>query len=590
MNGTNSLKIRILRSPFSNFYNRDIEDSLKTHPDWYLEKIQDYGFNGIWLHCILRDIVKCKQFSEFGKKEKEQINTLNKLIEKAGKYNIKVYLYLCEPRGFKNTDVFWKHNQDVKGQPFIQKNAGLLNGKFYALCSSTNKVKDYLYESSRNLFKKAQGLGGVFMITASEMHTHCYSHFPKWKIEKNYYTQGWVQNKFLCKRCKEKDPSEIVAEIITLVHEGIRSVSKDADVIAWNWSWDIIEPSPQKKLIQLLPEEVILLCDWERGGYKKINGKRLLIDEYSLSYIGPSPKFKKQYKIAKAKNMKVMAKIQIGTTHEMVTVPYIPVPFLLVEKIEKMKKMKLDGYLGAWIFGGEISIMSKIAGLMSKKNISKTIAIKKVAVSEYGENSSFIMDAWKYFSKAWKYYPFSIPFLYYGPMNYAVIYPFSIKKGKKHFIPSWLPLPRNSSGFLSKKPNLETWIKKPFTISFTLKLLNKMLEIWTKGVKILEKIKNKGYINEKSQKELCLAVHIKNSIQSVVNIISFERLLMEKNRNKNKLVKILKEQTRICEQEILIKKTIGFGYHPEAHQDYITEDDLKHAIKEIKKTLKRLNE
>lgn len=408
---------------------------------------------------------------------------------------------------------------------------------------------------------------------------------------KNYYTEDWLPNKFFCKKCKEKNPSEVVAEIISIVYKGIKSVSNEANVIAWNLSWDIIEPSPQKTLIQLLPEEIILLCDWERGKYKKLYGKKFLIDEYSLSYVGPSPKFKKQYRIAKTKNIRVMAKFQIGTTDEMVTIPYIPVPFLLAKKLEKMKKLKIDGFLGCWIFGGEISVMSKIAGLMSIKNKSKSFLIKKVAVSQYGDSASFVIKAWRYFSMAWKYYPFSIPFLYYGPMNYAVIYPFSTKSIKKQYIPSWLPLPKNRHGFLDRKPDLETWIRKPLTISFTLKLLNRMLALWIKGVNVLEKIKIAKNINENIHQELYLAIHIKNSIKTVINIIRFETLLRKPHNNKNiKIVKILKEQLGIAKQEINLKRFLNFGYHPEAHQYYITKDSLHHAIKKIEKTLKKLND
>jgi hypothetical protein len=110
------LNIKIIRSPYGNFYYREIEDCNNSYPDWYLKEISEEGFNGIWLHCILRDIVKSSVFPEFGQKEKEQIYQLNKLVERCEKFGIKVFLYLCEPRGFREDDKFWEKNDDVKGQ------------------------------------------------------------------------------------------------------------------------------------------------------------------------------------------------------------------------------------------------------------------------------------------------------------------------------------------------------------------------------------------------------------------------------------------------------------------------------------------
>ena len=48
---------RIIRSPVSDFSGREIEDSLKAYPDDYLREIAAQGYNGIWLHSVLRATV-----------------------------------------------------------------------------------------------------------------------------------------------------------------------------------------------------------------------------------------------------------------------------------------------------------------------------------------------------------------------------------------------------------------------------------------------------------------------------------------------------------------------------------------------------
>ncbi len=585
--------IRIIRSPWSDFYGREIEDCPKTHPDSYLKEVAREGFNAVWLHCVLRDIVACDAFPEFGKKEKKQIPALNKLVEKADRYGLKVYLYLCEPRGFKEEDPFWKNNADVRGQSWSVKHSGPFEGTYVALCSSTQRVKDYLYQSSRDLFSKVPGLGGVFMITASEFHTHCYSHYPKnLKNFSDPNIRKWGKTPFECGRCAKRHPVEVAAEVITLANKGIKDANPGANVIAWNWSWYILEPDPQKKLISLLPKDVILQGDFERGGFQNILNKRLEIDEYSLSYTGPSPRFKKLFALARKRGMRVIAKLQIGTTHELVTVPYLPVPYIIAEKVNRLRKLGADGYLGCWIFGGNVSVMSKVAGKMSvNATMTPAKAVGEVAIEEFGEEAAgYVAKAWKHFSAAWKNYPFSIPFLYYSPINYATAYPLTLDAKAVPRIPSW-KLNRDSNGYLFAGDNLKEWIT-PFTAGFAVKTLKKLLAEWEKGIRMLEKGAEKQR-NQRYRTETDMAVHISLLVKSTINIIEFYGWLKKYRKNtpgaKTALRGILKAELTIAKLDReIISRNPDFGYHGEAHAYLITEKDLSYKISLLKKQLKRL--
>ncbi len=585
MKNKRTFTLSIIRSPYSDFYGKEIEDAIKAYPSWYLEEIKNEGFNAVWLHCILREIVSSKPFPEFGNETK--LKALCDFVEYTSKFGIKVYLYLCEPRGFKEEDIFWKKYPEVKGQPHIFKEIEFA-GKYYALCTSTEKVKDYLYESSYNLFKKVPGLGGVFLITASEFHTHCYSHYPKWLKEiKNFPEMvDWAKWGFYCKRCEKRKPHEVVAEIINLIKKGIKDANKNADVIAWTWSWNIIEPEPHKNLINSLSDDVILMSDFERGGYKFMKGKRYPVDEYSLSYVGPSPRFKKIIKIAKKKGMRVMAKLQMGTTHEIVTVPYIPVIYSFAEKLERMRKMKINGFLSCWIFGGNISPMSKIAGKFSISKKSKKEIIKEVVISEFGKNvSEYVLRGWKKFSEAFSYYPFSIPFIYNGPINYATIYPLLLNVEKIGVIPSWRPLPRDENGNLNIGDNLETFLDIPY--STFIHQVNKLLKKWDEGIEFLKKGIEIDKDNLRLKKEIDLALHIYLSFKSCINIVDFYRNLREYRRgNKEKIKRILEDELEITERDFeIFKRNPEFGYHPEAFENFLRESDYIYKIKQIQHQL-----
>jgi hypothetical protein len=582
----------IIRSPLSDFYGKEIEDSIKNHPDWYLEEIKKEGFDSVWLHGVLREIVSCSCFPEFG--DEKKIYALNKFVEKTAKHGIKVFLYLCEPRGFKEKDKFWEKHSDVKGQPMEFTGIGDLSDKYYALCSSTQKVKDYLYESSYNLFKKVQGLGGVFLITASEFHTHCYSHYPKWKKEVKNFPEmlEWAKQGFYCKRCAEREPYHVVSEIINLINKGVKDADKEVKVITWAWSWNIIEPDPQKKLINELSPDVILMVDWERGGYKFFGGKKYPIDEYSASYIGPSPRFRKIFQTAKKSNLSVMAKIQMATTHELVTIPYLPVIFNFAEKIDRMRKMGINGFLYCWVFGGDISPISKIVGKFNLSEKKKNKIIEETSMAEFGKKTyKYVIKAWKKFSEGFLNYPFEISFIYNGPINYATVYPLDIEAKKIDVIPSWRSLPREKKGHLAIGDNLETWISMSYPV--VISQFKKVLYKWQKGINALEEGLKTDKENKRLIKEIDISTHIYLSIKSTINIIDFYLNLRKYRKGDKKSLKILKkimadELTITKADYTIFKRNRDFGYHPEAHENFLSEDDFKYKIKLLHQDIKKI--
>jgi hypothetical protein len=586
------LSPRIIRSPKADFYGGDIESALDAYSDEYLREVSEMGYNGVWLHGELRHLVATNLFSNAGTK---QTDILRRLVKKVSKYGLKVYLYILEPRAMKESDPFWKKHSNLKGQPHVLENCGPeLDGLWYALCSSMPEVKEYLEEGMYRLFKSVPGLGGIFCITASELHTHCYSHYPR-KNEKYNFQEfyEWGKGDFVCPLCAERTPSDVVAEVITLLNRGVKRASPDADVIAWTWSWVIIEKDPQKSLISKLPRDVILMSDWERGGSKKVLGKTYVVDEYSLSLPGPSGRYKNQLKIAKSRGMRMMAKLQFGTTHELASIPYLPVPHLLAKKFEGLKKNKVDGFLACWIFGGAPSPMTKLAAMMSRKNkLSSEQVINQLAIEEFGKSSSSgVVRAWKKFAEAWKEFPFSVTLLYNGPMTYATAYPLSLDLKKVPTIPGWLALPRDKKGHLCVGDNLDSWIT-PFTPELLVKAFVFLQKIWNEGIVILENALKTDADNHRLKLEWNLAKHISLSISSTMNILRFYPLYRkyqnstggQKQKLHEKIMVLFKEELDITVQDRdCVRFDTRIGYHAEAFCHIYTLDDMDYKIRLLKK-------
>jgi hypothetical protein len=252
------MKTRIFRSPYSNYYQDEISVSLDTYTEDYLKRLADEGFTAIWLRAVLREVAKNEAIMEYGGNAHRSQQTLNKLTERCSQYGIKVYLYFNEPLAHPQNDVFWDYNPDLKGATGSSPMDKWPETR--ALCSSHPRVIDFLINGMKNLFSNCQGLGGVFLITRSEHHTHCYSHTDNPD----------------CSLCGARNLTDVLADVINAIERGIHAVSPEAEVIAWNWSWPL---DKEAEIISKLNENVIVMADFERGGYKEIAGRERFIDE-----------------------------------------------------------------------------------------------------------------------------------------------------------------------------------------------------------------------------------------------------------------------------------------------------------------------
>ena len=588
---------RIIRTPRADFWNDEVGTVLQGYSDEYLREIADHGMDAVWMHCLLRETVRT---ALFGRVPARPLDTIARLADRAARYGIKLYLFVNEPRGLPAGHPFWKTHEDVRGQPVTfgewTENAGTCS----ALCTSTPAVREFLEEGFSRLFGHVPGLGGLFMITASESHSHCYSHYPRGlENHEDINIASWGKAAFECPRCLHRKPTEVVAEIIRAIRKGVRSASKTADLIAWAWSWFIIEPDPQTELIGMLPGDVAILSDWERGGTKTVCGKRYPLDEYSFSYVGPSPRFKKRLAVARGAGHRIMAKLQIGTTHELAAVPYLPLPTLLAKKLAGLRRLNVDGYLGCWIFGGEASPMTRLAGMMSQtKEITPAHAVRALALRNFGKSPGpAVARAWACFARAWKHYPFSIAFVYYGPMNYAVAHPLSLSAKAGPPVACHLPLPRDSRGRLMLGDTLDHWIT-PFDSTTALRALRDLCRDWRKGVDLLSAALRKNPENAPLARERSLARYIELAARSTVNIIRFHVALRRLRKAKAPQGNSAQRSAvaRILEHEIpaareaarLVRCDPRLGYHPEAVCHQFTPADIDYKIRAMSASLRRL--
>lgn len=576
------LKTRILRSPMAFYYAEELLDIDNAYPETYLNKMAHHGINGIWLRGILRDLVKTQVFPELGQNSEKLLAQLRRLIERCAKYGIKIFLYFTEPLAFEENHDFFENYPHLRGEYWEPESAN-------ALCTSNNAVKEYLKQGMYELFSKAKGLGGVILITASEHHSHCYSHV-------HILANG---DEVTCEKCRERSPQDVIAEVISLINTGVKSADPIAKVIAWNWSWSMYETDPQKGFIEKMPRDVILMGDFERGGIKFTDGHKSLVDEYCLSWVGPSERCKGVRDLALQSGHEFYAKLQIVTTHELATVPDLPILYNVGEKMIRLIESGATGAMLCWNFGNFLSYNTEICNWFSwaprPESIDDVLTI--IAKRDFGiEAASGMLEAWKHFNKSMEHYPFDAQFATEGMHNFGPAYPFSLEKINKPLACNWLlpgEIEYNAVYGCSENTGYGDSLDMlclQFPLEKSIKSMKLMLIEWQKGIQSMLNVK--AYVPKDLQHNFIREYNVASAFlvqyTSAVNFIEFvlirdkmhdETNIAKKKNMLQKLKKIAVGEIRNAQKgKILSEKELALGFHGEAFGFMYTPEKIENKI------------
>ncbi len=382
---------RYIYSYFALFGDPLIDPQLDPFPDGLLARLNAQGVNGVWLHVVLRQLAPGgTDFPEFGEGHEVRLANLRKLVARAKRYGIDVYLYMNEPRAMPKA--FFAHRPEM---------AGVHEGDYVAMCTSNPRVRQWVSDSLTHVFKEVPDLGGVFTITASENLTNCASHYQQAS----------------CPRCAKRTEAEIEAEMVKAIADGVHRAAPKAKVIAWDWGWN--NHGDARETIARLPSSVWLMSvsEWslpiERGGIKSAVG------EYSISCVGPGPRATAHWKVARERGLKCAAKVQLNNTWELSSVPYISAMDLVAEHCERLTKANVDGMMLSWSLGGYPSMNLDIAHEFAARPApSKDAALQTVAERHFGSRAApLVRQAWTKFSRAFREYPYGGAVLYNAPQQ-----------------------------------------------------------------------------------------------------------------------------------------------------------------------------
>lgn len=348
-------------------------------PEGLLERLADTGVNGIWLPVMLNSVYPWEPTKDYSIGWEKRLESIRAIAERAGKHGLELYAYFNEPRAIPQS-LFDGHPQ-LKG-------IELDSMQMATLCTSTPEVQSFLREGTAFLFKQVENLGGVFTITMSEYPTNCYSR---------------CTGETACPRCAQRSIAEVVAEVNSAIAEGAHRIKPDARVIVWDWAWD---EKWAGDAIDRLPDDVWLMCTSEGGKKTNVGGIPFEVTDYSISQGGPSERALARWRRAQKRGLKAIAKVQINNSWECSPVPFIPVPDLIDEHLNKLEQAGVEGLMLSWTLGG-----------WPGGNMELMELPLQTWQSAFGPAADRVGQACRHFSAAFRELPFSIRLAYDGPQN-----------------------------------------------------------------------------------------------------------------------------------------------------------------------------
>ncbi|MCX6986413.1 MAG: hypothetical protein NT118_16950, partial [Lentisphaerae bacterium] len=301
-----------------------------------------------------------------------------------------------------------------------------------SFCPNSESAARYLYESTKSIFDNVPHLGGMITISHGERITSCLSMMNAPDDSRKNPCGGKCQ----------LEVGEILAKTLGPMAKGIHDANPEAELISW-----LYMPYPEQisewiyKLPEKLDENVILAFNFESGVNKVQLGKIRSGGDYWLSAVGPSDRFGRIAATARGR-CSMAAKLQVCCSHEIASVPFVPVPGLVYRKYKAMRALGVEHVIQCWYFGNYPGLMNRAAGKLAFEDFdsrSEAEFLKELALPDWGGDAAGITEVWARFADGYSNYPLDNMFQYYSPMHDGPVWPLHLKQVMRGLPRTWKP-------------------------------------------------------------------------------------------------------------------------------------------------------
>jgi len=391
-----------------------LKDDVDYFPDDYLDALAKCGMNGVWMWVEWRKVAHTFLTPRTADGER-RLRKLRGIARKCRRHGVNLWIFGIEPESFKTGDPLLAAHPELGGARFKSID-------YCVWCPSEPKVIRYVEEAACDLFTQVPELGGFLNIANGEGLSTCVDSW--WDAP----TDTWKEDT-RCGRCADKDPWKLYADVSAAIVRGIRRAGGGQRYISWFY-----QPTacPERypwvaACAAHAPEGTTFMYNFESGLVKRDFGRFRCGGDYWLSQSGPGGPFRSIASAAATTGARMGAKIQTCNSHEMATLPYIPVPGVLYRKYRALRECGVRDVLQGWLFGGAPSCMLKAAGMLSQNvdDVDEEAFLRRFAVEYWGEGSAetSAVRIWKSFSESFSHYPVCNMMQYYGPFHAGIAWP-----------------------------------------------------------------------------------------------------------------------------------------------------------------------
>lgn len=545
------LKNRISRcffSPINRPPNNQDEllDGENYYPDAYLDRLAASGINGLWISAKWEQLCETRFYAVDRDCMKKRLEKLQRTVDRCRRYGIRIFLQTNEPAAWVSGSGILKEYPELGGTELYGRTC---------CCPTSPEGAEYLEECCFQIFSSIRHLGGLLNIALGEGLTTCAS-----------------DPEVRCLRCSEIPRHEILLRSWTSMLKGIRRGCGNATgkMIAWLYLPGLHALEPwMRDLFRSAPEDMIIQLNCESGAGIAQQGKIRFADDYWLSVDHPSKTFREFVKSVPP-NVGVSAKIQVGCSHEVATVPFVPVPGLLYRKYRALHRLGVSSVMQCWFFGNYPGMMNEAAGLLAFEEFqtSEHDFLCHLASADWGRNRDRVARAWEKLGKAYKQYPVCNMLQYFGPVADGITWPLYFHPANQPLSPTWIQNGKRAGDNLCE-------CLMHYSMEDLIAQMRLLCRAWTQGSKALYALRGEYRENPDRLRDIGLAEALEIQFRSACNILEFYALRL-------KMQKISYEELKQTERMLaLVKRDSRLGFHSEAECYKYDENALLRRKREL---------
>lgn len=452
------------------------------------------------------------------------------------------------------------------------------NFTVYTNPKSENAEKDY-EETYGKLFDACPGFKGLILCGESIMYT---SEDPNTCDPAKFFVDGipshlprpaWY-------------PCSDYADWLKLVQKIVTRRNPNTDIVFWTYNLGRAPREKVNELVKSIPVGITLLITYEMGENVELENSLIYGADYTLSITGPSTIFEQDSKTAKERGIKLYTMSNSGgRTWDFGVVPYMPMPQQWIKRYKGMEKayneVGLCGNMECHHYGLAPSFITKLAKwAFSEPRIPYEKLLEDVIKLEFGKDyTEEIIKALDLLSESINYYT-PTDGDQYGAFRVGPAYPFNI--GNVLEIPIPFEQHATCKGTSMVFPNYFDYENGHGSSHIALRIhdeinsLEKMRELFKKGVELLDEIPNK---NDKLLLLTNQCHYMLTAINTGINAKNWFIKFSEQKvcYDREKLIKTLDEMQEILDNEranvkeaiTYVERDSSLGWEPS--MEYIGE-------------------